>query len=57
MYLDFCLFTQPLPFTKNKALISYNVFVSKIVKHSKLQTYMIFSFLFATWKPIKSTFY
>lgn len=44
MYLNFCLFTYPLPFTKNKALISSWMFVSKILKYSKLHTYMIFGF-------------
>lgn len=45
MYLDLRSFTHPLPFTKNKALISYNVFVSKTVKYGKLHTFMSFSFL------------
>lgn len=46
MYLDFCWFTHPLPFTENKALTSHSVFVSNIVKYGKLHTYMISKFVF-----------
>lgn len=55
MYLDFCFFTHPLPLTKNKALISCCMFVSKLLKYSKLPAYMVFGFLLAAWKSMQVT--